>query len=220
MSPTPAVTPALCFTPQSPVPLPEASYSSSPPAGGDGALGSTSSSPQSQGRPPAFKPSAPKLSGRSPGPMPPGRLRYCSAACGWHRSGDKVPPGGHLAGPVGIFQAGRRMQSSPRSISRGFTGSGAGAGAWAGSAAAAAETPPASGLPPAASCVLLSHGRRAPRWPRAPCTHASCSLLCIRAGAGCPVGLAWDWVLLGAPRASATLGTGSKNGAGKIDAAT
>eukprot|EP00075_Anas_platyrhynchos_P038879 XP_027328132.1 myocyte-specific enhancer factor 2B [Anas platyrhynchos] len=56
----------------SPVPLPEASYSSSPPAGGDGALGSTSSSPQSQGRPPAFKPSAPKLSGRSPGPMPPG----------------------------------------------------------------------------------------------------------------------------------------------------
>ncbi|XP_035204349.1 myocyte-specific enhancer factor 2B isoform X6 [Oxyura jamaicensis] len=56
----------------SPVPLPEASYGSSPPAGGDGALGSTSSSPQSQGRPPAFKPSAPKLSGRSPGPMPPG----------------------------------------------------------------------------------------------------------------------------------------------------
>ncbi|NXI65481.1 MEF2B factor, partial [Anseranas semipalmata] len=49
-----------------------ASYGSSPPAGSDGALGSTSNSPQSQGRPPAFKPAAPKLSGRSPGPMPPG----------------------------------------------------------------------------------------------------------------------------------------------------
>ncbi|NXL90985.1 MEF2B factor, partial [Alectura lathami] len=49
-----------------------ASYSSSPPSSSDGALGSASSSPQSQGRPPAFKPAAPKPSGRSPGPMPTG----------------------------------------------------------------------------------------------------------------------------------------------------
>uniref|UniRef100_A0A8C3PXR3 Myocyte enhancer factor 2B n=1 Tax=Chrysolophus pictus TaxID=9089 RepID=A0A8C3PXR3_CHRPC len=56
----------------SPVPLPEVSYSNSPPSSSDGALGSASSSPQSQGRPPTFKPTAPKPSGRSPGPMPPG----------------------------------------------------------------------------------------------------------------------------------------------------
>ncbi|XP_031459986.1 myocyte-specific enhancer factor 2B isoform X1 [Phasianus colchicus] len=56
----------------SPVPLPEVSYSNSPPSSSDGALGSASSSPQSQGRPPSFKPTAPKPSGRSPGPMPPG----------------------------------------------------------------------------------------------------------------------------------------------------
>ncbi|NXC48742.1 MEF2B factor, partial [Penelope pileata] len=47
--------------------------SCSPPAGSDGALGSASSSPQSQGRPPAFKAAAaPKPSGRSPGPVPAG----------------------------------------------------------------------------------------------------------------------------------------------------
>ncbi|NXN11037.1 MEF2B factor, partial [Indicator maculatus] len=45
-------------------------YSSSPP-GTDLSLGSASSSPQSQGRLPAFKP-APKPPGRSPGPLPPG----------------------------------------------------------------------------------------------------------------------------------------------------
>ncbi|KAM9265379.1 myocyte-specific enhancer factor 2B [Morus bassanus] len=55
----------------SPAPLPEAAYGSSPPAT-DGSLGSASSSPQSQGRPPAFKPAAPKPPGRSPGPLPPG----------------------------------------------------------------------------------------------------------------------------------------------------
>ncbi|NXF35121.1 MEF2B factor, partial [Nyctibius bracteatus] len=48
-----------------------AAYGSSPPAA-DGSLGSTSSSPQSQGRPLAFKPAAPKPPGRSPGPLPAG----------------------------------------------------------------------------------------------------------------------------------------------------
>ncbi|XP_059687965.1 myocyte-specific enhancer factor 2B [Gavia stellata] len=55
----------------SPALLPEAAYGSSPPAA-DGSLGSASSSPQGQGRPPAFKPAAPKPPGRSPGPLPPG----------------------------------------------------------------------------------------------------------------------------------------------------
>ncbi|KAK2542200.1 Mef2b [Columba guinea] len=55
----------------SPVPLPEAAYGSSPPAT-DTSLGSTSGSPQGQGRPPAFKTAAPKPPGRSPGPLPPG----------------------------------------------------------------------------------------------------------------------------------------------------
>ncbi|XP_050177479.1 myocyte-specific enhancer factor 2B [Myiozetetes cayanensis] len=56
---------------QSPVPLPEVTYGSSPPAT-DTSLGSASSSPQSQGRSPAFKPATPKPPGRSPGPLPPG----------------------------------------------------------------------------------------------------------------------------------------------------
>ncbi|XP_075632475.1 myocyte-specific enhancer factor 2B [Balearica regulorum gibbericeps] len=55
----------------SPAPLPEAAYGSSPPAA-DGSLGGTSGSPQGQGRPSTFKPAAPKPSGRSPGPLPPG----------------------------------------------------------------------------------------------------------------------------------------------------
>ncbi|NWH15497.1 MEF2B factor, partial [Grus americana] len=46
-------------------------YGSSPPAA-DGSLGSTSGSPQGQGRPSTFKPAVPKPSGRSPGPLPPG----------------------------------------------------------------------------------------------------------------------------------------------------
>ncbi|NWI84812.1 MEF2B factor, partial [Pitta sordida] len=48
-----------------------AAYGSSPPAA-DTSLGSASSSPQSQGRSPAFKPTAPRPPGRSPGPLPPG----------------------------------------------------------------------------------------------------------------------------------------------------
>ncbi|NXE84347.1 MEF2B factor, partial [Cochlearius cochlearius] len=48
-----------------------AAYGSSPPVA-DGSLGSTSGSPQGQGRPPTFKPAAPKPPGRSPGPLPPG----------------------------------------------------------------------------------------------------------------------------------------------------
>ncbi|XP_041327033.1 myocyte-specific enhancer factor 2B [Pyrgilauda ruficollis] len=57
----------------SPVPLPEAAYGSSSPAT-EGSLGSGSSSPQGQGRSPAFRAAAPKPPGRSPGPLPPGRL--------------------------------------------------------------------------------------------------------------------------------------------------
>ncbi|NWW94025.1 MEF2B factor, partial [Rhynochetos jubatus] len=48
-----------------------AAYGSSPPAA-DGTLGSTSGSPQTHGRPPTFKPAAPKPPGRSPGPLPQG----------------------------------------------------------------------------------------------------------------------------------------------------
>ncbi|NXT99497.1 MEF2B factor, partial [Buphagus erythrorhynchus] len=48
-----------------------AAYGSSPP-GTDPSLGSASSSPQAQGRSPAFRPAAPKPPGRSPGPLPPG----------------------------------------------------------------------------------------------------------------------------------------------------
>ncbi|KAK4807941.1 hypothetical protein QYF61_016172 [Mycteria americana] len=69
--PRPLPVPHLRFALQSPVPLPEAAYGSSPPAA-DGSLGSASGSPQGQGRPPAFKPAAPKPPGRSPGPLPPG----------------------------------------------------------------------------------------------------------------------------------------------------
>ncbi|XP_042650124.1 myocyte-specific enhancer factor 2B isoform X2 [Tyto alba] len=54
-----------------PARLPEATYSSSPPAT-DTSLGSASGSPQGQGRPPAFKSAAPKPPGCSPGPLPPG----------------------------------------------------------------------------------------------------------------------------------------------------
>ncbi|KAM9369271.1 myocyte-specific enhancer factor 2B [Phaethornis superciliosus] len=66
----------LSEAPDLPVPrarfyTPEAAYSRSPPAT-DCPLGSPSDSPQSQGRPPAFKPAAPKPPGRSPGPLPPG----------------------------------------------------------------------------------------------------------------------------------------------------
>uniref|UniRef100_A0A8D0FCC9 MADS-box domain-containing protein n=1 Tax=Strix occidentalis caurina TaxID=311401 RepID=A0A8D0FCC9_STROC len=63
-----------CCRPAAPAPLPEAAYGSSPPAT-DASLGSASGSPQGQGRSPAFKPAAPKPPGRSPGPLPPGRLR-------------------------------------------------------------------------------------------------------------------------------------------------
>ncbi|XP_061871053.1 myocyte-specific enhancer factor 2B isoform X2 [Colius striatus] len=55
----------------SPAPPSEAAYGSSPP-GTDTSLGGASSSPQGQGRPPAFKPTAARLPGRSPGPLPTG----------------------------------------------------------------------------------------------------------------------------------------------------
>ncbi|XP_053906115.1 myocyte-specific enhancer factor 2B isoform X2 [Cuculus canorus] len=52
-------------------PLSESAYGSAT-AAADASLGSTSGSPPGQGRLPAFKPAAPKPSGRSPGPLPPG----------------------------------------------------------------------------------------------------------------------------------------------------
>ncbi|OXB70283.1 UNVERIFIED_CONTAM: hypothetical protein H355_004932 [Colinus virginianus] len=83
----------------SPVPLPEAPYGSSPPSSSDGALGSASSSPQSQGRPPAFKPTAPKPSGRSPGSMPPGVGYPLFPAGGLNRAlASKTPPPLYLGG--------------------------------------------------------------------------------------------------------------------------
>lgn len=82
------------FAPQSPVPLPEAAYGSSPPAT-DTSLGSTSGSPQGQGRPPAFKTAAPKPPGRSPGPLPPGRLGHVAQGC----CAEKVPVMGTLSPP-------------------------------------------------------------------------------------------------------------------------
>ncbi|NXJ16798.1 MEF2B factor, partial [Odontophorus gujanensis] len=76
-----------------------APYGSSPPSSSDGALGSASSSPQSQGRPPAFKPTAPKPSGRSPGPMPPGIGYPLFPAGGLNRAlATKTPPPLYLGG--------------------------------------------------------------------------------------------------------------------------
>lgn len=76
------------------------------------------------------------------------------------------PLRGHLvlAGPVGIFPAGCRMQSSCRSISQGLTGSGAGVGAWAGSAATAVETP----SPASIQLFPVPCRHPAPGWSRHP----------------------------------------------------
>uniref|UniRef100_A0A8C8EC51 MADS-box domain-containing protein n=1 Tax=Otus sunia TaxID=257818 RepID=A0A8C8EC51_9STRI len=95
--PVPSLVPHHCFAPQSPAPLPEAAYGSSPPAT-DTSLGSASGSPQGQGRSPAFKPAAPKPPGRSPGPLPPGRLSPDTQRCCREPAvGEKVPAVGTLA---------------------------------------------------------------------------------------------------------------------------
>lgn len=95
--PRPLPVPHRRFPLQSPAPLPEAAYGSSPPAA-DASLGSTSGSPQGQGRPPAFKPAAPKPPGRSPGPLPPGRLRPITRGAGCRGEG---PGHGHPVPAVG-----------------------------------------------------------------------------------------------------------------------
>uniref|UniRef100_A0A8C9G827 MADS-box domain-containing protein n=1 Tax=Pavo cristatus TaxID=9049 RepID=A0A8C9G827_PAVCR len=101
----------------SPVPLPEVPYGNSPPSSSDGALGSASSSPQSQGRPPTFKPTAPKPSGRSPGPMPPGRpaLRGCRVPPPWAPpSCPYAPPGiGYPLFPAGSLNRALATKTPP-----------------------------------------------------------------------------------------------------------
>ncbi|XP_050766664.1 myocyte-specific enhancer factor 2B [Gymnogyps californianus] len=89
----------------SPAPLPEAAYGSSPPAT-DASLGSASGSPQGQGRPPAFKPAAPKPPGRSPGPLPPGISYPLFPASSVNRAlATKTPP------PLYLGAEGRRGEA-------------------------------------------------------------------------------------------------------------
>ncbi|KAM6310688.1 myocyte-specific enhancer factor 2B [Podargus strigoides] len=84
----------------SPGPLPEATYSSPPAA--DASLGS----PQGQGRPPAFKPAAPKPPGRSPGPVPPGIGYPLFPASSLNRAlATKTPP------PLYLGAEGRRGEA-------------------------------------------------------------------------------------------------------------
>ncbi|XP_016161040.1 PREDICTED: myocyte-specific enhancer factor 2B [Ficedula albicollis] len=86
-------------------PLPEAAYGSSPPAP-DASLGSASSSPQPQGRSPAFRPAAPKPPGRSPGPLPPGLSYPLFPAASLSRAlATKTPP------PLFLGAEGRRGES-------------------------------------------------------------------------------------------------------------
>ncbi|NXH88514.1 MEF2B factor, partial [Edolisoma coerulescens] len=82
-----------------------AAYGSSPPAT-DSSLGSASSSPQGQGRSPAFKPAAPKPPGRSPGPLPPGLSYPLFPAASLSRAlATKTPP------PLFLGAEGRRGEA-------------------------------------------------------------------------------------------------------------
>ncbi|NXD46291.1 MEF2B factor, partial [Copsychus sechellarum] len=79
-----------------------AAFGSSSPAP-DSSLGSASSSPQAQGRSPAFRPAAPKPPGRSPGPLPPGLSYPLFPAAGLSRAlATKTPP------PLFLGAEGRR----------------------------------------------------------------------------------------------------------------
>ncbi|NWI06112.1 MEF2B factor, partial [Tichodroma muraria] len=79
-----------------------AAYGSSSPAT-DTSLGSASSSPQGQGRSPAFRPAAPKPPGRSPGPLPPGLSYPLFPAASLSRAlATKTPP------PLFLGAEGRR----------------------------------------------------------------------------------------------------------------
>ncbi|NWI37151.1 MEF2B factor, partial [Picathartes gymnocephalus] len=82
-----------------------AAYGSSPPAA-ETSLGSGSSSPQGQGRSPAFKPAATKPPGRSPGPLPPGLSYPLFPAASLSRAlATKTPP------PLFLGAEGRRGES-------------------------------------------------------------------------------------------------------------
>ncbi|NWV94317.1 MEF2B factor, partial [Machaerirhynchus nigripectus] len=77
----------------------------SPPAT-DSSLGSAGSSPQGQGRSPAFKPAAPKPPGRSPGPLPPGLSYPLFPAASLSRAlATKTPP------PLFLGAEGRRGEA-------------------------------------------------------------------------------------------------------------
>ncbi|NXA66399.1 MEF2B factor, partial [Mohoua ochrocephala] len=82
-----------------------AAYGSSPPAT-DTSLGSAGSSPQGQGRSPAFKPAAPKPPGWSPGPLPPGLSYPLFPAASLSRAlATKTPP------PLFLGAEGRRGEA-------------------------------------------------------------------------------------------------------------
>ncbi|NXY79776.1 MEF2B factor, partial [Glareola pratincola] len=106
-----------------------ATYGSSPPAT-DGSLGSASGSPQGQGRPPAFKPAAPKPPGRSPGPLPPGIGYPLFPAGSLNRAlATKTPP------PLYLGAEGRRGEA------HGSLASGRSGGSAAVSAGGGGQTP-------------------------------------------------------------------------------
>ncbi|NWU73228.1 MEF2B factor, partial [Pterocles burchelli] len=91
----------------------------SPPAT-DVSLGSASGSPQSQGRPPAFKPVTPKAPGRSPGPLPAGLGYPLFPAASLNRAlATKTPP------PLYLGAEGRRSEAHG-SVASGRSGGSAG----------------------------------------------------------------------------------------------
>ncbi|NXO18728.1 MEF2B factor, partial [Oriolus oriolus] len=107
-----------------------AAYGSSPPAT-DTSAGSASSSPQGQGRSPAFKPAAPKPPGRSPGPLAPGLSSPLFPAASLSRAlATKTPPplflgaegrrgeaqGGLASGRSGASAAVSRLSPVPRGL--------------------------------------------------------------------------------------------------------
>ncbi|NXC06709.1 MEF2B factor, partial [Orthonyx spaldingii] len=89
----------------------------------DASLGSASSSPQGQGRSPAFKPAAPKPPGRSPGPLPPGLSYPLFPAASLSRAlATKTPPPLFLGAearrgePQGSLASGRSGGSAGRPL--------------------------------------------------------------------------------------------------------
>ncbi|NWV21967.1 MEF2B factor, partial [Origma solitaria] len=93
-------------------------YGSSPP-GTDSSVGSASSSPQAQGRSPAFRPAPPKPPGRSPGPLPPGLSYPLFPAASLSRAlATKTPP------PLFLGAEGRRGDPQG-SVASGRSGGGA-----------------------------------------------------------------------------------------------